>query len=325
MPAAPLAVEPLPDTTFGATVTGIGLTNLRDAEWTDIESAFNERGLLIFPDQHLAAETQATFAKRFGNLQGGKPTGDDRARSISNRTKDNVVLTEQDPTWLTLSYPTRYWHADGTFGLIPPKVCMLGAASIASTGGQTGFADMTASYEALDSDTKDKIADLSSYHSNLAGTMRVHSKPNREFLHTLVGDAPTDGYYGLHMSVECPLRPLVKAHPVTGQPSLFLGRHTFGIPGMSLQESNQLLRKLEDFACRPPRIYEHNWEVGDLIVWDNRRMLHRALPYDEKEETRELLNCRIAGDAETDAGLATEEAKRSAEVQRAELDRLLGR
>ena len=57
------------------------------------------------------------------------------------------MLTEQDPTWLTLSYPTRYWHADGTFGAIPPKVCMLGAAAVATEGGQTEFADMTAAYD----------------------------------------------------------------------------------------------------------------------------------------------------------------------------------
>ena len=318
-----LNVEPLPDATFGAVITEVDLTNLSSATWADIESAFNEHGLLIFPEQHLAADTQATFAKRFGSLQGGKPAGDDRARSISNLRKDKTVLTERDPTWLTLSYPTRYWHTDGTFGLVPPKVCMLGAASVASQGGQTAFADMSAAYDALDPETKDRIADLNAYHSNLVGTTRVLSKPNREYLHTLVGDSPQDGYYGLKMSVECPLRPLVKAHPVTGRPSLFLGRHTFGIPGMSLEESDGFLRELETSACQPPRVYEHTWQVGDLIVWDNRRLLHRACIYDEQEETRELLNCRIAGDADTDAGLDTAEARRSDEVQRAELDRLL--
>ena len=323
--ARQLTVEPLRGITFGAAITGIDLTNLSSPTWEDIESAFNDYGLLIFPEQHLAADAVATFAKRFGSLQGGKPKGDDRAHSISNRRSDKTVLTERDPTWLTLSYPTRYWHTDGTFGPVPPKICMLSASSVASQGGQTGFADMSAAYDALDQETKDRIADLNAYHSNLVGTTRVLSKPNREYLHTLVGDTPQDGTYGLRMSVECPLRPLVKNHPVTGRPSLFLGRHTFGIPGMSLVESDEFLRELETIACRPPRVYEHEWQVGDLIVWDNRRLLHRARPYDEQDETRELLNCRIGGDAKTDAGLATAEAQRSAEVQRAELDRLLGR
>ena len=315
-----LKVEPILGVTFGAAITGIDLTDLSRALWADIEEAFNEYGILIFPAQYLTAGTQAAFAKRFGSLQGA-----DRAHSISNRHQDGVALTDQDSTWLTLSYPTRYWHADGTFGPIPPKICILGAASVASWGGQTAFADMSAAYDALDQETKDRVANLNAYHSNLVGTTRVLPKQNEAYLHSLVGDTPEDGYYGLRMRTECPLRSLIKTHPVTGRPSLFLGRHSFGIPGMSLEESDRCLRELETFACQPPRVYEHEWEVGDLIAWDNRRLLHRACPYDEQSETRELFNCRIAGDEETDAGLDTEEAQRSAEVQRAELARLRGR
>ena len=181
---------------------------------------------------------------------------------------------------------------------------------------------MSAAYDALDQETKDKIDNLSAYHSNLVGTTRVHSKENEAYLHSLVGDTPEDGYYGLRMSAQCPLRPLVKIHPATGRPSIFLGRHSFGIPGMSLEESDLFLRDLETFACRPPRVYKHTWQVGELIVFDNRRLLHRACPYDEKSEIRELLNCRVAGDEETDAGLDTQEAYKSAEVQAAELARL---
>lgn len=312
-----MKVAPLPDITFGAIITGIDLKNLGSITWEHIESIFNEYGLLIFPKQHLDAKDQAIFAKRFGSLQ-----GNDLAHTISNRQKDGTVLTEQDATWLTLSYPTRYWHADGTFGPIPPKVCLLGATSVASQAGQTAFADMSAAYDALDQETKDKIDNLSAYHSNLVGTTRVHSKENEAYLHSLVGDTPEDGYYGLRMSAQCPLRPLVKIHPATGRPSIFLGRHSFGIPGMSLEESDLFLRDLETFACRPPRVYKHTWQVGELIVFDNRRLLHRACPYDEKSEIRELLNCRVAGDEETDAGLDTQEAYKSAEVQAAELARL---
>ena len=140
-----LKVEPILGVTFGAAITGIDLTDLSRALWADIEEAFNEYGMLIFPAQYLTAGTQAAFAKRFGSLQGV-----DRAHSISNRHQDGVALTDQDSTWLTLSYPTRYWHADGTFGPIPPKICILGAASVASWGGQTAFADMSAAYDALD-------------------------------------------------------------------------------------------------------------------------------------------------------------------------------
>lgn len=317
-PPPQMNVEPLPDTTIGTIVNGFDLKDLNSTAWTDIDAAFNEHGLLVFPKQHLDADTQATFSKRFGPLQGKAV----QAHSISNLRPDKTVLTDRDPTWLTLSYPTRYWHMDGTFGTLPPKVCILGAASVALQGGQTAFADMSSAYDALDQGTKDRIADLNAYHSNLVGTTRVLPALNQEYLHSLVGDTPQDGQYGLGFSAECPLRPLVKIHPVTGRSSLFIGRHAFGIPGMSLEASNRFLRELEAFACLPPRVYEHDWQMGDLIVFDNRRFLHRACPYNEKNEIRELLNCRIAGDAQADAGLVTADAHRSQEVQRAELARL---
>jgi hypothetical protein len=107
-----LKVESLQGVTFGTVITGIDLTNLSSAMWADIESAFNEHGMLIFPEQHLAADSLATFAKRFGDLQGGRPDGDDRARSISNRRPDRTVLTKRDPrssvpSWLGCSVEKR--------------------------------------------------------------------------------------------------------------------------------------------------------------------------------------------------------------------------
>ena len=317
-----LQVKPLPATTFGALITGIDLANLSSRSWVDIEAAFIEHGMLIFPAQHLAADAQAVFAKRFGALEGGGSKGTDSARSISNRHPDKRVLTEHDPTWLTLSYPTRHWHMDGTFNLVPPKICMLSAVSTSSHGGQTGFADMCAAYDALDQPTKAKIASLNAYHSNLIGTTRVLPHQNQADLTKLVGDTPQDGHYGLGYRADAPLRPLVKYHPVTSRPTLFVGRHVFSIPGMSPQASESFLNELARSACCPPRVYEHEWQVGDLIVFDNRRLLHRAGAYDEQGETRELLTCRIAGDAATDAGLTTEEAQQSVEVQSAELVRL---
>lgn len=317
-----LEVEPLPETTFGGVIAGTDLTDLSARMWVEIEAAANEYGMLIFPTQHLDPYALALFAKRFGPLEGAGQKGADRARRVSNRRADSSVLTPQDPTWLTLSYPTRHWHMDGTFNPVPPKICMLSAVLVPSRGGQTCFADMCAAYDALDQSTKEKIAGLNAYHSNLIGTTRVLPQTNQADLTALVGNAPRDGYYGLDYCADAPLRPLVRYHPVTNRPTLFVGRHVFRIPGMSPEASERFLNELVQTACRSPRVYEHEWQVGDIIVFDNRRVLHRALAYDDQDETRELLNCRIAGDAETDAGLVTVEAQRSVEVQSAELARL---
>ena len=93
-------------------------------------------------------------------------------------------------------------------------------------------------------------------------------------------------------------------HPATGRPALFIGRHAHAIPGLSDEESEQLLAELLDFACQPPRLYEHKWQVGDLVVWDNRCVLHRARPWDPSE-ARVMKHTRISGDPQTEAALTT--------------------
>ena len=101
-----------------------------------------------------------------------------------------------------------------------------------------------------------------------------------------------------------PLRPLVKVHPVTARKALYIGRHAYGIPGLSQEESERMLDDLLGFACREPRIFRHTWQAGDLAIWDNRAVLHRVRPYDYGEP-RIMVHTRVAGDprselAETD-------------------------
>jgi alpha-ketoglutarate-dependent taurine dioxygenase len=117
-----------------------------------------------------------------------------------------------------------------------------------------------------------------------------------------IGADPQIGaFYGY--TDDAPLRPLVKIHPATGRPSLFIGRHAHAIPGLTEAASIELLDRLLDDACRPPRIYVHRWTVGDLVVWDNRCVLHRARPWPE-DEPRVLRHTRVSGDPVTEAALA---------------------
>ena len=88
----------------------------------------------------------------------------------------------------------------------------------------------------------------------------------------------------------------MKIHPATGRPSLFIGRHAYGVEGMSDDESAAFLDGLMELACQAPRVYAHAWQVGDLVVWDNRCVLHRARPWDLRE-ARVMLHTRIKGEA----------------------------
>jgi alpha-ketoglutarate-dependent taurine dioxygenase len=177
------------------------------------------------------------------------------------------------------------WHIDSTYMPVQAKGAVFTAHVVPDEGGNTGWADMRAAYEALDTRTKEKIADLTAYHSLYFSQAKVGHEP----------EAGSDySGYGFHEQ-KPPLRPLVKIHPETRRPSLLIGRHAYGIPGYSEAESEALLDQLADFACQPPRIYHHAWQSGDAVVWDNRCLMHQAQPWD-MSKPRIMYHARIAGD-----------------------------
>mgnify|MGYP000253539545 CR=1 FL=1 len=160
---------------------------------------------------------------------------------------------------------------------------------VPAEGGETEWADMRAAYDALDESTQQRISNLAAYHSLFYSQAKVGHKPEK------------GASYGLS-DQDIPLRPLVKIHPVTGRPALFAGRHAYGIPGLSKDESESLLESLMTFACQPPRVFAHKWRSGDVVMWDNRCVLHRARPYDYAQP-RVMRHVRVAGDPSSEAGI----------------------
>jgi alpha-ketoglutarate-dependent taurine dioxygenase len=166
------------------------------------------------------------------------------------------------------------------------KASVLSAEVVPSRGGETEWADMRAAWQALEPALRERVSRLSAYHSLRYSQARVG--------HT------DSGSFGYGFSVDKPpLRPLLKIHPVTGRPSLFIGRHAYGIPGLQPSESERLLESLVADACRPPRTLRHSWSPGDVVIWDNRCVLHRARPWDHSE-ARVMHHTRIAGDPATE-------------------------
>ena len=264
--------------TLGAVVTGVKLAALSGAEWRAVESAFLEHALLIFPAQHLSAGEQAAFAHRFGEIEHIVP--DRETVAISNKRADGTLLKDDDATMQILR-GNEGWHTDSSYMPLAAKASVLSAQVVPSRGGQTEWADMRAAYQALDAATRERIAKLSAYHSIKYSQARI---------------GQSAGYAGYGFDVgEAPLRPLVKQHPVTGRPSLFIGRHAHAIPGLAEAASERLLDELMAFACQPPRTYQHEWTPGDVVIWDNRCVLHRARPWDHAE-ARVMHHTRIAGD-----------------------------
>lgn len=287
MGALTLELEPL-DATFGAIVHRIDLRNLDDQRWRALHDAWLEYALLIFPGQFLTQDEQNAFARRFGDLEF-------EATPISNIGKDGTVRADPGDDLVKSLRGNEGWHHDSTYMPIQAKGAVFSAEIVPTEGAATGWADMRAAYEALDDETRDRIAGLSAYHS------LYYSQERSGYLPTKKNDKGGYDMYGYH-DLEPSLRPLVKVHPETGRPNLLIGRHAYGIVGMDPDESERLLDQLNEQACQPPRVYHHQWTVGDTVVWDNRCLMHRATPYD-MSQPRRMWHTRIAGEPESELAL----------------------
>ena len=277
-------ISPVPNKTFGAVITDVDLKNLTTDDFALIKQNFLKFGFLVFPRQFLSDQENIAFGERFGKLEFGASPMSNQAK-MEDGTYGKVFDIESQR--MRTNVGNEAWHTDSTYWPISSKCAMLSAIVVPKEGGETQLADMRAGYAALDEATKSQIAHLSAYHSTeFSQANDVGNFPLRE-----------EGsiYHG-----EAYLRPLVKTHPETGVKNLFVGRHAFGIPGLERDESRELLQQLVQFVISAEeRVYTHQWEVGDTLIWDNRALLHRARPYDYGQP-RVLTATRVAGDPETE-------------------------
>ncbi|MCP3853119.1 MAG: TauD/TfdA family dioxygenase [Actinomycetia bacterium] len=288
MSATTFELERLEGKTFGAVVRNIDLKNLGDVEWEAVRAAWIEYGLLVFPGQFLSIDEQNSFAERFGDLEFP-------AAPISNVTKDGAVHSDPAEDLVKSLRGNEGWHHDSTYMPVQAKGAVFTAEVVPAGGADTGFADMRAAYQALDTETRDLVQDLVAYHSLYYSQGRVGYLPRQE-------DDGSYGMYGYH-DHEVSVRPLVRVHPETGISHLNIGRHAHNIPGMDPDESEKLLDRLnEEAIADPDRVYFHQWTEGDAIVWDNRSLMHCATPFD-MTQARVMWHTRIAGERESEAAL----------------------
>jgi alpha-ketoglutarate-dependent taurine dioxygenase len=281
-----LQVEPL-DATFGAVVRDVVLKSASDATVAELTELWLEYALLVFPGQYLTQHEQDEFARRFGDLEFA-------ATPLTNIQRDGTLRATDHDLSKSLRANER-WHHDSTYMPVQAKGAVFTAEIVTDEGGDTGFADMRAAYDALDDVIRERIDGLAAHHSRRYSMDRADLHVNEE-------DADRYQLYGYGIDIEAPLRPLVKVHPATGRPNLLIGQHAHAIVGLDADESETLLDRLNDDACTAPRIYYHTWTKGDAVLWDNRRLMHRATPHDPGQGRR-MWHTRIAGDPATESGL----------------------
>ena len=258
-----------------------------------IEAGMDRYAVLVFRDQQLTDEQQMAFSRHFGPLEdarGGNITKpeDRRLRAgmndVSNLARDGRPLA-RDSRQRLFNLGNMLWHSDSSFRRIPAKYSLLSARVVNPVGGNTEFADMRAAYDALDAATKTQIEALVCEHS------LMYSRGSLGML----------DYSDEERAMFRPVRQsLVRRHPVTGRPSLYLSSHAGAIVGMPMPEARILLRDLTEHATQPRFVYVHRWRQWDLVMWDNRQVMHRVRRYDESQP-RDMRRTTVAGDAPTTA------------------------
>jgi alpha-ketoglutarate-dependent 2,4-dichlorophenoxyacetate dioxygenase len=201
---------------------------------------------------------------------------------VSNLDKNNSIFARDDRRRL-FAIGNRLWHSDSSFKVVPAKYSLLHARSTPSKGGNTEFADMRAAYDALDPETKAQIEDLICEHSQIYSRQQI-------------------GFFDLNEEERARFKPvrqrLVRTHPATGRKSLFLASHAGAIVGWPVPEARLFLHDLVEHATQREFVYSHRWSVGDLVMWDNRRTMHRGRPFPAHEK-RDVRRTTLAGDGPT--------------------------
>ena len=233
-------VTPL-DASFGARIEGVRLATIDDAAFARLYRTWLDYGLLVFPGQHLTQDEQVAFARRLGELE-------IEIVPISNVRRDGTVRADVDSDEdVKVLKGNMGWHCDSTYMPVQAKGAVFTAHVVPPEGGETGFVDMRAAYDALDPAMKARIADLSAYHSLHYSQAKVGHEHK---------EGSAYGGYGFQVK-DPPLRPLVKINPETGRPALMIGRHSFGVASRAAEESDRLLDERLDSACRPPPTSHH--------------------------------------------------------------------
>jgi alpha-ketoglutarate-dependent 2,4-dichlorophenoxyacetate dioxygenase len=284
--------------TFAAEVEDIDLRVPLDAGTVAaIHAGMDRHAVLVFHDQPLTDDEQLAFTRGLGRIELNNANNilklEERRLSlemtdISNLDKDSEMLARDDRR-RAFNLGNQLWHSDSSFKAVPAKYSLLSARVIPASGGNTEFADMRAAYDALAADTKAEIEDLVAEHSLL-------------FSRGLLGF--TD-FTPEERAKFAPVRQrLVRTHPVTGRKSLFLASHIGGIIGWPVPEARAFVRDLIEHATQRRFVYVHVWRQHDLVMWDNRQTMHRARPFRETREVRDMRRTTVAGDGETTPQMA---------------------
>ena len=267
---------------FVAEIQEIQLDRITDSEFERLYAAWLQYGVLRIRNQDLDDEQLQAFSQRFGPLEEapfGRMPEAEKAK-IKNRfvtTLSNIKVDGKPIGGLGNDEAT--WHSDMTYSETPPPASLLLGIEIPDQGGETHFADQRAALAALPAALRQRIESLSVKH-NAAHTSVGKLRPGFEAF-----DDPRDAPGAIH--------PMIKTHNETGKPALYLGRREWAyIPGMTVEESDDLLDALWTYVAIKEITWTQQWQPFDLIIWDNRCVMHRRDGFDQNSR-RYMRRCQV--------------------------------
>jgi alpha-ketoglutarate-dependent 2,4-dichlorophenoxyacetate dioxygenase len=286
-----LAITPI-HPCLGARVEGVDLAQpVDEATFQTIFEAFQEYSVLVFHEQRLTDEQQAAFSTRFGPLETTI-----RAIGREDRIKPHLAdLSNLDPDhdgklldWtdrrMVYQSGNQLWHSDSSFKPVPAMASLLSGREVPAAGGETEFASMRHAYATLPEETRQRLRDRVVVHSILYSRSTI-----------------AKGLFDPEHERELPpvRQALVRANPVNGRKSIYIGSHAWYVEGIAFQDSRRLLDELLEHTTRPECVYQHRWRQWDLVMWDNRCVLHRGRPWESARYPRVMRRTTVAGDGPT--------------------------
>lgn len=279
-----LEVRPLTPV-LGAELRGIDLAALDAAQTAAVRDAFERHGAILVRDQHLAADDLVGFSRRFGTLDEA-PLMENGRTAVPGYPEiyvvSNVLGADGKPIG-SLGAGEAVWHTDMSYLAAPPRASLLYALEVPPTGGDTWLCSMAAALQGLPDELR----------RALDGRMIKHDGTYNSGGYVRAGVRPDDN----PETCEGQPHPAICRHPADGPDVLYLGRRRNAhVVGLSLAESEALLDRVWEHACRPENTYKHRWRVGDVLMWDNRVTMHRRDPFDATSR-RVMHRTQIKGDA----------------------------
>lgn len=267
---------------FIADISDIDLRSITDTEFDGAYRAWLTYGVIRIRGQQLDEDELQAFSARFGPLEEipfGRMPESERAK-IKNRyvTQLSNIIEDGKPIG-GLGNSEANWHSDMTYVEVPPPASILLGIEVPDDGGDTYFADQSAALESMPDELVDRLQDLVIKH-DAAHTSIGKLRPGFERF-----DDPREAPGAEH--------PAIITHPETGKHALYLGRREWAfIPGLELADSEALLNEIWSYATRPENVWRQQWQPYDVIIWDNRRVLHRRDAFDQNSR-RLMKRCQV--------------------------------